>query len=151
MNKITNILKSLKTSNQGGVTHVDKRLTHPRRDWLLGMFFFTLILASGCVLGGVLFAKHNDININSSDIELNLPRYNERNVEAALTKFVDRKHQYQNILSKAVPQPVESVSTSTELETTTESDDQVGESGESLGLDNTIDVNAGEAGLLLVE
>lgn len=79
----------------------------PGRDWLLGILFFTLIVAGGSVASGLMFMRYSATSIEANTSEIPMPRYNKKQVEDALEKFNDKETRYEALLGDreiSVPQ-----------------------------------------------
>jgi hypothetical protein len=115
----------------------EKRMTHPVRDWLIGLALFLLVVLLGGTQTAIMFVTYRNINTDGGTYEEALPRYNALLVENMLKKYEARKDAYGIHGQTEVvvtPEAVPVQSTSTAIATTTEEVDTEIETGEEEGV-----------------
>ena len=99
----------------------DRRLIHPRREWLLGVAAFMVITCAGALWSINTFNGYTSLNERTFAAPQELPSYNEALIEAAITEFSKREEDYSRLIEQlpektpeSVPNGEEDISTSTE-------------------------------------
>jgi len=79
----------------------DHQMIHPKREWLVGLFFGLVLLVSGGAWSIITYDEVKNLNIESVNItEIEQTIYRGDMVEAALKEFRDRKESYQLFLDE---------------------------------------------------
>ncbi len=87
-------------------------LIHPRRDWLLGLLFFAVIvIGGGLVLARLYFVNQSVDALVGVEAE-QIPRYREEVVNDVLAVYRERKATYDAILMNLPAVPPEAATTS---------------------------------------
>ncbi len=113
MSSFNNIFSKFGRKGRGGANRFKPRPMRPGRDWLFGIFFFTVIVACGSVASGLMFMRYSSTTIESASTDITMPRYNQKQVDDALTKFKGRTATFKHILSTGAPLPTEPVAPAT--------------------------------------
>lgn len=90
--------KTLLTRLGGLVSHkeatFDKRMIHPLREWLIGVFFFLVIIIIGGAYSALLFVEYKNIAADENASQDPVVRYNQVLVEHMLTQYQARSEAY---------------------------------------------------------
>lgn len=82
----------------------DRRLMHPRREWGIGLFIFSVVMISGSLVAANLFVTYKNIESADGDPGNSIPRYQERDTSDALDLYRQRTKNYAALRGS---QPVE--------------------------------------------
>lgn len=89
----------------------DRKLMHPAREWILGLFFMVICIGAGAAYSAYSYAVYDDGEYNGTDIEQTLITYRTKQVEDAIAKYNEEKKEHQTILganiTTSIPQNTE--------------------------------------------
>ncbi len=74
----------------------DRALMHPKRDWILGLGLFTIVLLGGGVVSAYHYNLYNAIEVSSGDVPVKIVRYQTNVVTKAINYFSEREAAYQS-------------------------------------------------------
>lgn len=119
-----NIIKSIGHLSNGRVVF-DKRLTHPVRDWLLGLLLFTFVVAGGVIQSSHMFVSYRNITASNNADEVLKVRYNQKLVQNTLAIYRNRAlvlGEFKNTATIQIStiEPVQATSTSSDTSATEE-------------------------------
>jgi len=75
-------------------TAFDKRMTHPLRDWFIGVAVFVLIIASGGAYSALRFVEYRSIATDENVSQDPVVEYNEVLVGNMITQYQTRRQLY---------------------------------------------------------
>lgn len=119
MSSIDNIFSKLRPKGRDNARSLKARPLRPGRDWLIGLFIFTLIVSGGSVASGILFVRYSTITVGESSTEIAMPRYNEVRIDEALAEYDERRQSYDKVVkgaAVATSTPVAPVVATTSIE-----------------------------------
>ena len=69
----------------------DKKLMHPKREWAIGMVLFAVILVGGSILSSWSFAQYRNIDTQTGEASIQIPKYNETLIKNVLEEYKQRE------------------------------------------------------------
>lgn len=100
----------------------DRRLLHPKRDWLIGMLMFATILIAGSIVSAQTFVSYQDV-LPADDASVGIiPTYNSATIEKVLEEYRARTILFSNIETQQIPEEIaaeDDAATSTQQASTT--------------------------------
>ncbi len=104
-----------------GKGYPDRRLMHPRREWVLGVMMFLTVIFVGGVLAAQAYVQYRDIEALEEVALQQVPQYNDVAVQNVLTLFRERNTIYED-LTYMEPAPVTPVTLEETVGSTTAQD-----------------------------
>ena len=125
-NSLKNILKTLAHKR----VQYDKRLIHPEREWLMGLFVFVAIVICGGMVDAFIFIQYQNLDVSPKNIATQSVTYNKAAVQKALEAYSLRTAAYMQLQnnSAGTQVPVEVASSTpivTDIPTATSTSDQM--------------------------
>lgn len=125
-NSLKNILKTLAHKR----VQYDKRLIHPEREWLMGLFVFAAIVICGGMVDAFIFIQYQNLDVSPKNIATQSVTYNKAAVQKALEAYSLRTAAYMQLQnnSAGTQVPVEVASSTpivTDIPTATSTSDQM--------------------------
>lgn len=72
----------------------DKRLLHPKRDWVIGLFLFGIVLTVGSIFSAQLFISNQDITTDAVSSGEQLPVYNQSLIQKVLDVYELKRNNF---------------------------------------------------------
>jgi len=77
----------------------DKRLMHPRREWIIGLLLFLTIVFAGGVLSVGMFSQYQNLDTDAGETIIEVPQYNSALVTNVIDTYKDRTEAYDSLIN----------------------------------------------------
>lgn len=94
MIKKSDILKFIKHVHRKSSGLPDRRLMHPRREWLIGLGIFFIVVVIGAVISIGSFETYKNIDQRDYKVDVTVPTYNQKLANTVLTDYAERQFEY---------------------------------------------------------
>ncbi len=120
-NTILKFVKHVHKRNRGVS---DRRLIHPRREWLLSFFVFLVVVITGAWFSSGSFELYKNIDSQDYEVDTPVPAYDTALAETVLLMYSEREAGYSSLVGRvaSVPVPVADSEGETEGEVDTDQD-----------------------------
>jgi hypothetical protein len=95
------ILARLQSIVKSGQASFDKRMTHPVREWMIGLAFFSIIVAVGATHNALVFVNYRNINTEEGTYGQSVTHYNATLVQKVIGIYRERKTAYDALQTEA--------------------------------------------------
>lgn len=92
----------------------DRELMHPRRDWLVGLAVFILLMLGGGGASALSYVYYDSIAVATDPSAVVVPRYQAALIEATLERYNERVARYQALRAERPTPPVTAATSSDE-------------------------------------
>lgn len=95
-----NILKFVQHVYRRGSGIPDRRMFHPRREWLIGLMVFLVIIVVAAIWSVHSFNVYKTIDSRTYEVQKEVPTYNANQVNFVLNQFAEREGAFNVILNE---------------------------------------------------
>ncbi len=129
------IIKMAKHVFKQGRGKSRRSLLSAERDWYVGLIVFFVILLTGGYVSGMSFSKYQQIDIGTSNADLQIPQFNENTIKKVITKYQMRAEEFNSLVGAGNESAGGSAATTTDVQV---SDPTEEEQSQSRGLPTSI-------------
>ncbi len=100
-----NILAMVKRMMRKNNGYVERCITHPVREWWIGLFVSVILLCSSGVYAVYLFWSTNARTTDTTEVAVETATYDQKLINQVLTQYHERQVRYEALSAEIVPAP----------------------------------------------
>lgn len=78
----------------------DRQLMHPKREWSVGLFLFSILIVAGSTYALIIFNDYSDISVDKESVEVNQLHYKRADAQEAIRLYQQRKDVFDKTVSE---------------------------------------------------
>lgn len=100
------ILKIAEHVFKRGQGFYDKRMMHPTREWISGLFVFMIVVGLGAIQSGHTFLSYQNIQTEEGTFQEAIPKYNQALAKTVLDMYTKRQEVFFELQGNPLPDAV---------------------------------------------